>query len=269
MLANLLLLIAISPGFFAWWQGRNLIRHNQQPLLAERYIHYWRSIYVCFLLVLGLLMFVLFVDEKSDIQPTSLTLTELIPLAIISLLIGGFSCRKTLLQEQWNLLGFLKFQLRWLAIFQSFPLLLLCTPSWIVSAGQNRVFIIVVLAALSYGLLFLNIEQIRKLLGVSTIAVPNMIARFDAISARSTAIPPYYLQLPMQGGRMANAFALPALPKPAVIFTETLLTELKSEEIDAIFAHELAHLEHMNGDFVHIRNLIQIDHGIKIFSKKS
>lgn len=49
---------------------------------------------------------------------------------------------------------------------------------------------------------------------------------------------------------MANAFALPATPRPAVIFTEILLHKLKPDEVDAIYAHELGHLEHMDSKFI-------------------
>lgn len=43
---------------------------------------------------------------------------------------------------------------------------------------------------------------------------------------------------------MANAGAVPGLRGAGVIFTNTLLARLEVDEIVAICAHELAHLEH-------------------------
>ena len=50
----------------------------------------------------------------------------------------------------------------------------------------------------------------------------------------------------MHGGVFANAVALPHTETPAVLFTSSLLERLDEDEAVAIFAHEVAHLEHFN-----------------------
>jgi hypothetical protein len=57
---------------------------------------------------------------------------------------------------------------------------------------------------------------------------------------------PRFEEVPLNGGVIANAFAMPSLRQGSVIFTETLLTRLDRDQLAAICAHELAHLEHFN-----------------------
>ena len=64
------------------------------------------------------------------------------------------------------------------------------------------------------------------------------------MAGRSRAAAPRLRRVGAPGGRWANAFALPALNGSTVVFTDTLLEQLTPEETAAIFAHELAHLEH-------------------------
>ncbi|MBT9096446.1 M48 family metalloprotease [Methylovulum psychrotolerans] len=250
MLDSFLFLLAVSPGLFAWWHGRKLIRQAQQPLLAERYTQYLRKLVTYFWLILALVMFTSFVEAKSGLQVSDLTTGNLMSLVILSLIAGYFPSRKALLQESWGFLGFLSFQLRWLAVFQSFPLLLFFIPQWIAEAGANRPLIIAVLAVLLYGRLLLTVGQVGKFLGATLMTDPKLLAGFEAINARSTVTPPSCFTLPMRGGRMANALAFAASPKPTVLFTETLLSELSPEQIEAIYAHELGHLEHRDARFI-------------------
>ena len=44
-------------------------------------------------------------------------------------------------------------------------------------------------------------------------------------------------------GSVLNAFALPCLSDPCVLFTQPLLRELEAPEIVGVFAHEVAHHE--------------------------
>lgn len=250
MLDSFLFLFAVSPGLFAWWHGRKLIRQAQQPLLAERYAQYLRKLVGYFVLLWCLFLFVPIVNENSGLQIIGLTVNGLVRLALFSAVVGYFFVRKALLQESWGFWRFLIFQLRWLLVFQSFPLLLLFSPQWIAEAGANRPLAIAVLAVLLYGRLLLTVGQVGKLVGAVLMTDPKLLAGFEAINARSTVTPPSYFILPVHGGRIANAVALSALPKPAVLFTETLLSELSTEQIEAVYAHELGHIERRDARFI-------------------
>jgi Zn-dependent protease with chaperone function len=46
-----------------------------------------------------------------------------------------------------------------------------------------------------------------------------------------------------EGGRLANAFAMITLNRRGVLFFDSLLDQLPPEQITAILAHEVAHLE--------------------------
>src|SRR5207302_1834448 len=79
--------------------------------------------------------------------------------------------------------------------------------------------------------------------GARPLARPDLEAPFAAIVARSTVKAPATFALPCRG-RWINAFALPAKKNARVLFTEGLLEHMPADEIAAIFAHEVAHLEH-------------------------
>src|SRR4029453_4234582 len=53
-------------------------------------------------------------------------------------------------------------------------------------------------------------------------------------------------RIPLSGGVIANALALPSLRGSSVLFTETLLERFDRDEILAVAAHELAHFDHYN-----------------------
>jgi hypothetical protein len=66
------------------------------------------------------------------------------------------------------------------------------------------------------------------------------------IEASGLAPTPRFEQIELRGGVFANAIALPSLRRSAVVLTETLLTRFDHDEIAAVSAHEIAHLEHYN-----------------------
>lgn len=67
--------------------------------------------------------------------------------------------------------------------------------------------------------------------------------RFADILEKSSAPRPDIYAFGSPRASLVNAFALPSLRQPAVLFTRTLLERLTPSQQRAIFAHELAHLE--------------------------
>jgi len=250
MLTTLLLLITIVPGAYAWWSGRGLIRQIYDPLLPERFIVYWRRVLTGTLLTIVLIMISPILISIADLPPTRLKPLALIAFMLITVLAGTFPSRKTLFNETWSFIAYLECKIRFLLAFSGLRILLIFTPLLVTSAGDYRWQAVALLALVLYGRLFLSLNGFTRLLGAKPLPDEDIKARFDIIAARSTAAQPLYMSVDFPGGRIANAFAVAALPRPAVLFTQTLIDELKPEETDAIFAHELGHLEHMDGKFV-------------------
>ena len=83
-----------------------------------------------------------------------------------------------------------------------------------------------------------------RLVGATPLARSDLQEPFDEVIRRSTVIAPAVYRAGEPGGVFANALALPSLTHQAVLFFDTLLERLTPREITAIFAHEVAHLEH-------------------------
>jgi hypothetical protein len=67
---------------------------------------------------------------------------------------------------------------------------------------------------------------------------------FSALVARTDIKPPAFEYVDMRGGALTNAIALASLRRSSVVFTSPLLERLQADEVAAIAAHEIAHLEY-------------------------
>src|SRR5262249_26973255 len=85
---------------------------------------------------------------------------------------------------------------------------------------------------------------VRRVLRAQPIADVDLNRRFDALVAASGMVRPHFEYVALEGGVVANAIALPSLTEPGVLVSDTLLARLTLDEMTAICAHELAHLEY-------------------------
>ena len=86
----------------------------------------------------------------------------------------------------------------------------------------------------------------RRAIGAQPLERSDLRAAFDAILARSRAKAPGLYRAGPRGGRWVSALALPAVHGPAVVMSDTLLELFDRDELAAVFAHEVAHLEHLH-----------------------
>ncbi|HEX6052724.1 MAG TPA: M48 family metalloprotease, partial [Gemmatimonadaceae bacterium] len=85
---------------------------------------------------------------------------------------------------------------------------------------------------------------------------PELIPRFDAIVQRAGTVVPAVYSVGPQGSRFVNAVALPSVRHPAVAMGDALLDLLDPDENAAIFAHELAHFDHLNPRWIRRSQLV-------------
>lgn len=234
------LMSAVAPGVYAWWAGRKLIRSPDDPMLAEKYMAYQGRLYVYGVLALV----AVFALASERLAP------RLVPLLVLGVLAGAFPCRKALLGEGWSFTAYLEFRLRVLLAFAGFRLSLMLTPLLMAAAGEWRPQAGAALALLLLGWLFSGLGGFMALLGAKPLEDAETASGCQAVAAQSQAPMPALFCLEAAGGGVANAFAVSALPRSAVVFTRPLLERLAADETRAIFGHEMAHLEHMDGRFV-------------------
>jgi len=225
--------LALLPGFLAWWWSRRLVPLADDAALPERLIECSRRLnQVTVVMVVGA---ILMAPER---WPWAVILS------LGATLVGWFPARRALFSESWGFFSYLSHTLRVTVALAGFWLLLIFTPMAIHAAGPLRWLGATFFAAL---LILWNAyfpEILLRLVRAKSLERPDLESRFAALLARAKTTPPRLYRAGPAGGRWANAFALPSLRGPAVLFTETILELLDPEEITAIFAHEVAHLEH-------------------------
>lgn len=238
MLTSISLLLVLIPGLYAWVKGKH-VRSLQadDPLLAERFHAYQVAVLQMTLLCILLVSF--------------FYRWQLALLAVLTMMAGSFPVRKDLYEETWNFPIYLYFKLRVFLASSGLIFLIGLIPFLAAKAGPWRWLEIGILAFLSFAWLVFGQEFFFRLYGAKPMSNCALKSRFEEMAANSKVDQqPLLMVADFPGGKIANAFALPSTGKPAVMFTQPLLDELSAEQSTAIFAHELAHLEHMNGRFV-------------------
>jgi Zn-dependent protease with chaperone function len=179
-----------------------------------------------------------------------------LPVVILGALIGGFPFRRTLYSESWNVADYVGFALASIVGTAGFWLLLGFTPALIIAIARGWIASQPLTAAVVLGILFgaalLAWERWYTngwlaMHRATPLARPDLQPALDDIIRRSKVRHPGIYRYGARGSYAMNAFALPSRRTPGVAFGDTLLDMLAPDEIAAIFAHEVAHLEQYEG----------------------
>ena len=228
------LVVALVPAAIRLWVGRALARRLDDPALPERLFASRRLLTIAFSICLALL----------SVWMTHVLWT--IPLLVVTSLAAGYPLRKALYAETWSLPVYFWFFTRLFIAVWGFWMALMLSPlpadrpGWEGWATAAVVAIALVIWNERYG------DVVRLVLGATPVDRPDLGARLAALAARTSIPAPRFDQVPLRGGVVVNALALPSIDRPGVLFSETLMTRFSDDEIVAVAAHELAHHEHFN-----------------------
>ena len=223
----------VLPGVFAWWSGRQLLRRRDDAALTERLLTRQQHAHDVLFLSAGLVV----VAAGSYSWFAVLVL-------VLGSWIGEYPSRRVLLDEQWTLATCLRWHVRFGVAWLGLPFMLLLAPSVIQAAGPSRW---PVAAALAVVLGVWANQYTPTFLWLVRAAPMPWPPGWQALSESSGTRRPHLLRMPVPGGRVVNAFAFPSTRVPSVLFTDPALELLSAREQTAVFAHELAHLEHEGG----------------------
>jgi Zn-dependent protease with chaperone function len=227
------LLLVLTPALLRWWWGRSLAAQADDPAMPERLTAFTRRVAVLSWACAGL----------AIVGWPSYTFATL-ALLIVAQLVARFPLRKILYQETWTLGVYTAFFLRLMLGVYGLAIALVSAP-WL--ASQAGRFDWVAAAAIAMTLAvwqWYSDVVFRRLVSAQPLTDPVLLERFNALVSASDAPSPRFEYVPMHGGVLANAVAVPSLRRPAVLITETLLSRFSGDETVAICAHEIAHLEH-------------------------
>ncbi len=234
--ATTLVVSALLPGLCARWSSERLLRRLDDPLLPDLLLAHSRRVGTVAGIVLGI-----------GIVLASSYLPALVLLAWVSVLAGGFRARKAVFDESWSFAAYIVHTLRfWLGLVGSFALIATIPWAMALSEGDRLVVGAAVGSAawlwvLTGPLVFRRLVRARPLDGPEADALSPLFSR---ILEKAKCEAPALFVAEARGGSWVNAFALPAVRRPGVLFTRGFLDALTPSETGAIFAHEVAHLEH-------------------------
>lgn len=229
----LLAVIALLPAALSWVRGRALMRLADDPLLPERLAATRRRNGAAF----GVACVILLVLSTRSAVWT-------MPLLVLALLAAAYPSRRALFGETWSITAYLSFTLRLYFVLFGFWMLLAAAPSVARLAGGSDWLAGFVLGGVLLAWNHWYAEAVRWCLATRPLEDGPLLERCRALARRCALTVPRMERVDLGGGVIANALALPSLRGSSVLFTDTLLARLTENEVAAICAHELAHLEY-------------------------
>ncbi len=224
---------ALLPALHAWISGRRIEKQQDDHAFPE--LLYGRAKRSGQILLLAYVLLILLNPPQA--VPWVLA-------TFLAWLLGGFGSRRRIFGEHWSFPAYLGFLLRLtLAMLGPFFLLLLL-PTLFLTFGLGAL-VPTAIAVLLWT--FFGDRIFIWLLGAKTLDQPQLEAPFEKVLAGARCPRPALHQAGPRGGHFINAFAIPSLRQPRVLFSKGLLEVMETRESAAIFAHEVAHLEEFQG----------------------
>jgi Zn-dependent protease with chaperone function len=245
MTYTIAILTALLPGALTWWWGRALLACAHDPALAERVLN--------------------FRTRRAKISGFAIAATGflsaklpflLVLIIVAGVVAGSFPSRRALFSEKWGFFSYLSFQVRLVTAAAGFFIALMLVPRvllwsrefwWPVAIGLS------IFLAL-WGLFYKSI--VCALFHASPLNHPELDPLIAEINQRALAVPQRVYRAGPDEGVWANAFAVPSLLGSIVVLSKTLVETFTPQEAAAIYAHEVAHIEHFNKKRRLLRSLL-------------
>ncbi len=168
----------------------------------------------------------------------------LVLITVFGVLVGRFPSRKAIFKESWGIWDYLSHTVRfWLALLGPW-LLVAWLPVVAGRTGSGALLSTIPMGVVAVLWVWFQPAILRTLLRAEPLDQEDLREGFARVLERARCRQPTVYRAVAKGGHWVNAFALPSLERPSVLMPDGLLEALSAEEVTAIFAHEVAHLEH-------------------------
>jgi heat shock protein HtpX len=244
----LVIALAVAPALVAWWTGRAVLARVDDPVLPELLFERRRRL-TGFALGGAIAIAILFADDAL----------WAIPLLWLALLLSSYPLRRTLFDERWSALAYVRYAVSSTIGHVGVWLLAGFAPALVTSLAVGlepfngsaairialwsgiAFAIVIAIWQHNYSRIFLALHRAEPLRRTR----PDLMARLDAILDRAGPLRrrPETYRYGAPGGYVMNALAIPSLSHPAVALGDTLLATLDDDEVAGVFAHEIAHHE--------------------------
>lgn len=232
VLLTVVALAALAPGITAWWTGRQLARSIHDPTLPELLLaRRQRTLQVfafcaVFAIVLG--------GRQSWWS---------IPLLAVALIAGTYPLRRTLGIETQGVARYGWRCAKSVVGGFGFWLVLVVTPEIVLSIDARYRLLSLALVPLLLAWEHWGVPLWLWAHDAAPLADADVERRVAAIAERAGTAAPALYRIGGTGTRFMNAVALPSARHPAIGLGNALLELLDADEVAAIYAHELSHIE--------------------------
>lgn len=225
--------LALLPAVLHWWWTRSVLTATSSAVLPERHLAVAQRVsFVSIVCVIGIIMM------------AGWHALWLLPVQFVALTATSYRARLAMFGETWPFHRYLSWRLRLHAGMFGLWWFVALAPVAISQASPDWAWwISAVTAVLALAWHHWSGRILLVLLRASRVQRPDLEAHFQRVFAGARVAKPDLWRAGVEGGRLANAFALATLNQRGVLFFDSLLEQLPPEEITAILAHEVAHLE--------------------------
>jgi len=232
VLSLVVAIAAVLPGFAAWWTGRAVVKHLDDPALPE--LLFARRQRLTTVTAAGLAAIIVIGGDTAFWS---------IPLMVLALPVGGYSLRRALGVDTSGVVVHTWRHIKALVGSLGFWILLAWTPQIVLAAGPR--FRLAMLALIPILLAWDQWHHRVWLLlhDAEPLVDDALAARLTAIDARAGIAAPRLYRIGLPGMKYVNALALPSAREPSIILGNALIDLLEPDEVAAIYAHELSHIE--------------------------
>jgi Zn-dependent protease with chaperone function len=227
--------VVMAAALLRWWWGRSIAALVDDPAFPERLAAHRLRTTKSF----GIAVAVLIAGWMDEVYWT-------LPLFLLACSLASYQLRRAVYQETWGVGQYLSFFIRAVFAMWGFWVILAIFPSLAHAAGSKDWLVAFSIAGLLAVWNSYSSDVLRFIIQTRPIDDAALVARFTTVAQAANTRMPIFEVVNLHGGAMTNAFALPSISRPGVIFTDGLLKKLEPDEIVAICSHELAHLEHFN-----------------------
>lgn len=227
------LAIALMPGIIAYWSSRKLEKLKDDPALPEL-LFARRS------RVLTATYFAMVVTSFAE--GGAWYRAVLFVLSIATPFAGGYPLARKLFGHTISLPGYVWSGFKTLVASLGVWIALLYLPILARSFDEPWRLAALLLVPLMIAWSWWFVPAWLKLNGARPLTSPELNARIDEVARRASVRPPALYVYGADRMKVANAVALRG-PRPAIALGNGLVELLSPEEVAAIYAHEIAHIE--------------------------
>src|SRR5262245_30033779 len=227
------LLLALLPAALHWWWTRSVFQPSAAAVLPERHLATAQRV-----------SWVSMMCSVAIIVGARWHATWILPVQFVALTATTYRMRRAIFGETWPFRSYLSWRLRLHVGMFGLWWFVALAPVVVAQASPGAAWWlsgIAVTIALAWH--HWNGRVLLVLLRASRLERPDLDGHFQRVFASARVPTPDLWRAGEAGGRLANAFALVTLSQRGVLFFDSMLDQLPADEVTAILAHEVEHLE--------------------------